>query len=307
MDLDKYAKRGENYQYVDDEFVKLKEFLERFQSAEGKGVKIFLQGSYKNHTNIGKESDIDIVVLYESIFHSNIKSREDKHLINYPDQVENHHIERFNNHFSDAKYDYFVFKNALKNHLINNPKYEVSMGNKTIKCNIKNTSFIFDIVCVFNYRFYQNFYDSNSKYVDGNLIKTPLGERVINFPRQTYINSVNKNKDFTDGQYKETIRIIKNIMKNEINEQYWIPSFGLESIVFNVPHKYFLNSNREERIKNVLASARLLVQNNWRKLLEPNKLLFVKDMGKMSQEKALDLLSLMYDKVKKISSYKLYV
>gem|GEM_PF-5355328 len=82
-----------------------------------------------------------------------------------------------------------------------------------MKCKIEN--YHFDIVCAIQYRLYTNF-DNPNKFDSGNFLRNEEGERIINFPKQTYKNSMEKNKN--TGKYKETVRIIKNIMKHNCDK-----------------------------------------------------------------------------------------
>ncbi len=53
---------------------------------------IYLQGSYKNSTNIRANSDVDVVIEFQSIFHSN------KH------KLPAEELKEFNEYFNDGKY-----------------------------------------------------------------------------------------------------------------------------------------------------------------------------------------------------------
>lgn len=261
IDVETYSKIGDNYKYVQEEFNKLRELLQNFKSSENKAVKIFLQGSYKNDTNIGKESDIDIVVFYKHVFVSNIKNPNDMKVLNFKNTVSIDDTQRYNNCFINANYSATQFKSELISYLKLNSKYLISEGKKTIKCQIPNSTFVFDIVSAFEYRLYSNFVDSNTNYVEGNVIYDQFGNRIINFPKQSYNNSVTKNKN-CDGKYKETVRIIKNIMKNEIIETNWIPLFALESLLYNVSNEYFIYNDKGFRCSKVIEQVKKIINTH---------------------------------------------
>ena len=192
--IEKYSERGKNYDYIMKEFTKIKEKLEGFKTSNGRDISVFLQGSYKNNTNIDKNSDIDIVA-YCPIFMSNIWSLKDNNTLNFYKEFDSKELARYNNAFTTANYNLKKFKDELFKYLnaeLNNES--VWYKSKTIKCKINNSNFTFDIVPAFEYRFYiQPFIDADTKYIQGNtILDTTKNIRIINFPKQTYLNSVEK-------------------------------------------------------------------------------------------------------------------
>ncbi len=288
--LERYAEGNENKQYIKDSYQNLKELLEKFKF-HNKSIKVFLQGSYKNDTDINFDSDIDIVVYYEEMFNENVRHQNDNNEFHKETNLTPTDVDKFNQHFSNSEYTQQEYKQAIKTWIESNSNdYVVTNGDKTLKCKIKNSKYNFDIVCAIQYRLYTNF-DNPDKFDYGNFLRGVEGERVINFPKQTYKNSMEKNKN--TGKYKETVRIIKNIMKRNYDKNLWIPSFALESILYNVSDKSYNIDTKHERVKTVIEEALSLVNNNWSSLLEPNKILYVKNIKRVDQNKVLNILNLM--------------
>ncbi|AUB31252.1 nucleotidyltransferase domain-containing protein [Spiroplasma floricola] len=74
-ELEKLMSSPNLYDYITKEFNKIREALQKFKIWEKKEVDIYLQGSHKNHTSLGRDSDIDIVVFTDVTFRSNVKCK----------------------------------------------------------------------------------------------------------------------------------------------------------------------------------------------------------------------------------------
>lgn len=100
-----------------------------------------------------------------------------------------------------------------------------------------------DIVLSLRYRDYSNDYYCNPKnFIGGVLIRTNKEELIINYPEQSRLNSIQKNKA-TAYYYKKIVRILKNI-KNDMIENGVVgadnvSSYGLECMIYNVPNEVF--------------------------------------------------------------------
>jgi len=185
---------------------------------------VYLQGSYKNRTNIRGDSDVDIVVQLNSIFRSNLTEEQNR---------------RFR--FTDATYTWHDFRKDVLNALIE--YYEpskVSEGKKSLKV---QTSYLpADVVVCIQYRKYPPNPKSEDDFEEGMTFYVPSeGRWVINFPKLHYYNGVIKNK-LTDEWYKPTIRMFKNARTYLIERgapQDLAPSYFLECLLYNVPDSIF--------------------------------------------------------------------
>ena len=203
--------------------------LESINWDEGVSYGIYLQGSYKNSTNIRGNSDVDIVVELSSIFYNN------KH------QLPPEQLSEFDAYFGSGKYTLEAFKKVVFDHLVNRYGREnVLEGNKSIKVKGANGRLDADVVCCAQYREYKSFSRSNtSNYVQGiTFWQKNDGVQIRNFPKLHYDNGVSKNQN-SGSKYKSTTRIINNIKArlvdlNRISIDL-APSYYVECLLYNVP------------------------------------------------------------------------
>ena len=100
-----------------------------------------------------------------------------------------------------------------------------------------------DVVPAYRFRDYTNDFrfDANN-YVAGIEIRPDSGGRIINYPEQHIKNGIEKNLK-TNYQFKRCVRVMKNIREDmndngfRISDQ--ISSFGLESLLWNIPDGIF--------------------------------------------------------------------
>jgi len=190
---------------------------------EQRDIKVFTQGSYRNNTNVRKDSDVDIGVVCFDVFFKQLPEGSKE--------------EDFS--FEDATYTYSQFKNELGDALVSyfgSPS--VSPGNKAF--NIKENSYHVeaDVAPFFEHRRY----GANKLYISGVELRPDNGGRVINWPEQHYENGVNKN-DLTERNFKAGVRILKSLAidmeDNGIASAKQISGFLIECLMWNVPNDNF--------------------------------------------------------------------
>jgi len=195
-----------------------------------KGFEAYLQGSYKNGTNIRGDSDVDLVVQLNSTFQMDLSglSESDKAV--------------YKAAYHDATYLWKHFRadvlEALRNHFGTS---RISEGNKAIKVSGGGNMLPADVVVCLQYRRYQRFRSiSDQSYVEGILFYTIReNQRVINFPKSHYDNGVQKNGSLrTNGWYKPTVRVFKNarthLVSHGLMANTLAPSYFLECLLYNV-------------------------------------------------------------------------
>lgn len=207
---------------------------------------IYLQGSYKNSTNIRGDSDVDVVVEFSSVFYSN------KHELP-PEQ-----LNEYNEYYSDGKYTLESFKQAVIGRL---KKYYgesyVKVGNKSIKVFANSGRLDCDVICCVEYREYNSFSKSNtSDYAKGIVFWTnETNDKVVNFPRLHFDNGASKNQNCYSN-YKPSIRIIKNMKSRLVNNvvitSSLAPSYFIECFMYNMPNSDFQNRTHYSRILAIL-------------------------------------------------------
>ena len=208
----------------------------------GSDVSIFLQGSYKNRTNVRQDSDVDIVVLHENYFFSDVSFLDESEKSEYW------------KNFNGSQYTFQNFKSEV--HDIANNTFGVSRVNRKNKCiRIDGNSYTVhaDIVpCFVHKRIGKN----NVTEAEGIEFEADSGIRTISFPKQHYDNGAEKNKN-TNEMYKPVVRILKNVrnalLDNRLIGEDLMPSFFLECLVWNVlPHSHFDQNKYSEATKNIL-------------------------------------------------------
>lgn len=210
------------------------------------GYDIYLQGSYKNSTNIHGNSDVEIVVELSSVFYSNKEQLP-------PDQ-----LAEFNSYYETGKQKLADFKKVVLNTLVDHyGQGNVREGNKSIVVKGTEGRLDADVICCASYREYKNFSRFNpNNYIEGiTFWQKNNNLQIRNFPKQHYDNGVTKNQG-SGLKYKTTIRIIKNmntklIELNRIAENL-APSYYVECMLYNVPSGSFNQTYYQDIIGIVL-------------------------------------------------------
>jgi Nucleotidyltransferase domain len=227
-------------------------------------VEIYLQGSYKNDTNIRGDSDVDVVIQLNSTFGRDLSALPPNQKAFYETA------------FGQATYPWTDFRadvlRALRSYY---GQDKVMEGKKSLKLAAGGGRLAADVVPVLHFRKYQYFYSHQMQsYLDGvEFFSRPDNQAIINFPRAHYDNGVTKNSGGkTDGWYKPTVRVFKNARtyladRGDIVEDL-APSYFLECLLYNVPDQKFGASFQDTFVKlwNWLSSeapvAQLRCQND---------------------------------------------
>lgn len=192
-----------------------------------RNIRLFIQGSYANNTNVRTESDVDIAVIQEEEFQTIFRTgatNKDYQFTNAPAKTKS-------------------FKDEVQECLENRFGDDVERKNKSIKINGNNYRKDADAVPCIRYRDYrQDYFNDVNNYIGGIVIKSDDGERIINYPEQHIENGKKKNNE-TNHYYKKMVRIMKKmryLMKDYsyISAQK-VSSFGLESLLWNIPNSIF--------------------------------------------------------------------
>lgn len=196
-------------------------------------IDLIPKGSYYNNTNVRLNSDVDIAVVLRDTF--------------FPDYPKGKDKEDFGN--VSSSYNFSQYRDAIENAL--NKKFgygNVDPGNKAIKINSNSYRVDADAVPCFEHRRYKQ----DGSYITGTgFIARNTGKREENYPEQHFENGKQKN-NVTYKRFKKVVRVIKRLRYNMVNENYFHPnisSFLIESLVWNVPNRYFGNSHLSEDVK----------------------------------------------------------
>jgi len=201
--------------------------LEDYRWPDGVRYEAYLQGSYRNSTNIYGNSDVDLVVELTSAYWSNL-TEEEKVKLGW---------ERANYNWDQFRGDVIV---ALVNYY-GNTLVDIN-GNKSIKVLPDNSGRLkADIVVSGSYRHYENLKIA----AEGITFWTQVGsQQIINFPKLHYENGADKNSGHrTIGWYRKSTRMFKNARDKIVGEKPELkgrfPSYFIECLLYNVPDKCF--------------------------------------------------------------------
>lgn len=208
----------------------------------GSKVKVFLQGSYANSTNVRQDSDVDIVVCYDNAYYSDLSSLTDQ--------------EKITHNQSSVTHDYHFpeFKNDVESLLRTNYGSSVARKEKCLTIDGNTYRVSADVVPCFTHK---RFHAPQAVSVEGIQLFTDTNNiTVINFPDHHKTNGQTKNQS-TNQKYKAIVRILKNcrnhlVDNNSINDKL-MSSFLLESLVWNVPETHFNTSTHKDAVNNVIS------------------------------------------------------
>jgi len=200
----------------------------------GRGVNIFLQGSYANDTNIHADSDIDVVVLYEGTFY--------KDLTSLPLTQQQAHEAQFGPptySWSDLNRDVLAALRSHYGHAAVNP------GNKAIKVQTGAGRMTADVIPAVQFRRYATFTDPNNLTAHWGIhFFDARGNGINNYPKYHIERGQDKNRqERTRGRYKPTVRVLKNLrthlVESGVLTRESAPSYYVECALHNVPDHVF--------------------------------------------------------------------
>ena len=242
----------------------------------------YLQGSYKNHTNIWADTDVDIVIQLDSVFRSNISNLTEEQR------------KRHNSHYPNATYGLDDFKIEVLEALYKGfGCSRIKIGNKSIKIlsDDANTMYNADVIISMQYRLYVPKEEENTKtddtglpYYEGILFKTSLGDEIVNFPKLHYENGKKKHSS-TNNLFKPIVRIFKNMRNKAAEKGYLIykdiaPSYFVQCLLYNVPDYIFCGSY-QEIVKDILnwLDRELNDNDNWKNFVSQNEIIPLFGLG----------------------------
>ena len=204
-------------------------------------LSVYAKGSYPNHTNVVRDSDVDIAVEMTSILK-----------LNFEHDAAGMRMQDFGIEPYSRRYDPDDLKNDVEAAL--KAKFgasAVTRGNKALHVRQTSTRLAADVVPCYTARIY---IDRYGKHVEGIKIEPDRGAAIHNFPAQHLSEGRAKNTN-TTRRYKSVVRILKRLENKMVAEDVIqvVPSFLIESLVWNTPNSIF-NNNRTwtARVQGVL-------------------------------------------------------
>lgn len=216
-------------------------------------VDTYLQGSYKNSTNVRGDSDVDMGCRTGDIFLYELSDLPDTPIPTYygPTKSLKQQVQES---ISPAPYSFQDYRHDVYKSLM--LQYDnVVDGNKAITVPGNTYRLDADVLPCVAFRWYYGTYQNTAAYHDGIAFLTKTNERIVNFPQQHFENLGAKDRR-NGNKVKGCIRIAKRI-RNEFQEQdRWdqkrSPSCYLESLIWNVPDSHFIGGYPTV-LQNVLA------------------------------------------------------
>jgi hypothetical protein len=229
--------RCENVQRMVNEAIKAHPKL------KNRKIKVFLQGSYHNRTNIRQESDVDVCVLCKDAF--------------FPDYSLTPNINNTVLGSTASGFTLTELKQEIKEALVTKfGRNHVRNGDKAFNIRANTYRVDADVVPTFEGRLYH--YNNYNKltYYSGTALKSNKDGRLIyNWPEQHYNEGIYRH-EVTARQFKKKVRILKNLcneMRNQgIASAGKVSSFLLESLVFNCPDEVFTAATHYEDLRRVI-------------------------------------------------------
>ena len=232
----------------------IREAIRRSTKLGAHTIEVFAQGSYRNRTNVPRESDVDVCVVCKDTFGLEWRTNQGTP-IGDPALIA---AMRRDLDISDATYAYSEYKDDVEQALVERfGRAAVKRCDKAFDVHETSTRVDSDVLAAFAHRRYSRASDGTISLQEGTKFYPDSGGEVINFPQQQYDNGVAKNAT-TGERYKAMVRALKNLRNemddNRIEAAKPIPSFLIECLVYNVPDGKFGSSYIAD-MKSVIAVA----------------------------------------------------
>lgn len=178
---------------------------------------VFLQGSYKNDTNLGGDSDVDVVVRLTSKLKPRVAGLTGQQLVDDAShKVAHQRWKSFRDHALEAMRARFG--------------KSVKSGRKTLKVPKGKIPADADLVVTTGYKQGIGFYMSDER------------RWVVSFPQQHHARGLKKEKA-TNKRFKRTTRMFKaarnRLVDKKVLTKDAAPSYFIECLLYNVPNALF--------------------------------------------------------------------
>lgn len=207
----------------------VKKAIAASSALKDRSIKVFPQGSYRNHTNVRIESDVDICVLSTDYCYTDYSMSDGLTDTDVGINRVSYTCGQFKDDVEIALRSYFGSS-------------AVTRGNKAFDVHENTYRVAADVVACFEHRRYMRRSGGGYYYLSGTELQPDRGGRVINWPEQHYENGVEKNRA-TNRSFKSVVRILKRLrhkMEDDgISAAKPVPSYLIECLVWNVPNEGF--------------------------------------------------------------------
>jgi hypothetical protein len=210
-------------------------------------VRVFVQGSYRNNTNVRQDSDVDVCVCCNNPFFLDLSEAD---------------YSRSDASIAAPAFYYPEFKNNVQAALETKfGKSGVTRGNRAFDVHANTYRVDADVVPAFAFRLYKKkFFNALQNSYQWSYV-TPVGTRfyaddnteVTNWPEQHYSKGVQKNER-TGRKFKSVVRALK-CLKYELDEKNVaaakpIGSYLVECLVYNVADPIFAGDSYKTIVRD---------------------------------------------------------
>lgn len=249
----------------------------------GNRISIFLQGSYRNNTNVRQNSDVDIVMRYDDAY--------------YPDLQRLSEVDKatYNAQRTSAGYNFDDLKADTQAALKAVFTTDVERKNKCIQVNGNSYRITADVIPCFVLK---RFKTLQTVEAEGIKFYSDDSHEIISFPNQHYSNGTTKTNQ-TYRLYKRMVRILKIINYRLIDDgkisDKLASSFFIECLVYNVSNGNFISGNYTQTLKNVIIKIYEDMKSN-ADYTEVNELLWLfSNRNPRTRKDALDFMQYCWD------------
>ena len=232
------------------------------KSKFGSRISIFLQGSYRNNTNVRLNSDVDIVMRYDDAYFPDLQRLSESDIVAYNAQR------------TSSGYNFDELKADTQAALTEVFTTDVDRKNKCIQINGNTYRITADVIPCFVLK---RFRSLQSIEAEGIKFYSDDSKEIISFPNQHYSNGTNKTNQ-TYRLYKRMVRILKvvnyRLIDDGIISDKLVSSFFIECLLYNVPNSNFISGNYTQTLKNVIVKIYSDMEND-ANYTEVNELLWL--------------------------------
>jgi hypothetical protein len=211
-------------------------------------IDVYAKGSYKNNTNVRRDSDVDIAVEYTGILYPTYDSETGSELV---DRTQG--LGPYTGRFRDSAGNTQIgeFKDAVGGALEKAfGKAAVTRHNKVFTVRESSRSLAADVVPCATHRHFW----APQRYAQGiHLLPDSPSLPLFNYPAQHYANGVAKN-EATGRAVKRVVRILKNLENLMVSDgtSPEVASYLVECLVYNCPNSCFTGERWAGRVRAVL-------------------------------------------------------
>lgn len=227
----------------------IREAIDAHEFLSSLDINVYAKGSYKNNTNVRRDSDVDIGVEYAGIILFDYQGEADADSVwrqrgirPYSGPLQDYGgkfaIGRYKDAIGEALAGAFGTAAVTRTNKVFTVSREGRLDADVVPCATHDQAF------------------SPTGYHRGIQL---LADRkphlsVVNYPQQHYDNGVAKNKA-TKLRFKSVVRILKNLENKLVadGKSPEVAGYLIESLVYNCPERFFTGATWGERVREVLA------------------------------------------------------